>query len=77
MKLDGLIAVGIMKVVTISLGSSVKMTSDFRNMKKSATAYVASKGYKHWPGVIEIIESVDNKACLGIIMLIKIIIEMQ
>ena len=47
-----------MKGVTISSGSSVRMTPDFRIHKKSATEYVAAKNYKHWPGVIEILEPI-------------------
>ena len=60
-KFDGLIAECVMKGVTISPGSNATMTSDFRNMKKSAAVYAASKGYEHWPGVIEIMKPVDNK----------------
>ena len=52
-KFDGLITNGIMKGVTISPGSSARITSDFRNYKKAAAAYAAAKGYKHWPSVIE------------------------
>ena len=58
---DRLITECIIKGVTISPGSSVTMKSDFRNIKKSAAAYVASKGYKHWPGVIEVMEPVTDK----------------
>ena len=36
------------------------MTFDFWRMKKSATVYTASKGYEHWPGVIDIMEPVDD-----------------
>ena len=50
-----------MKEVTISPGLSAKMTSDFRIFKKSAAAYAAAKGYKHWPGVIEILKPVPDK----------------
>ena len=60
MKFDGLIAKGIMKGVTISPGSSATMILDFKNMEMLAVAYAAPKGYKHWPGVIEIMEPVDN-----------------
>ena len=59
-KFDGLSTEGIMKDVTISPGSSASMTSDFRNFKKSAAMYAASNGYKHWPGVIEIMEPVAD-----------------
>ena len=37
------------------------MKSDFRNFEKSAAAYASSKGYRHLPGVIEIMEPVANK----------------
>ena len=47
-KFDGSITKGIMKGVTISLGSSAKMTSDFSIFKKSAAAYAVAKGYKYW-----------------------------
>ena len=51
-----------MKEVTISPGLSAKMTSDFRIFEKSAAAYATAKDYKHWPGVIEILEPVpDNE----------------
>ena len=60
-RFDGLITEGIMKGVTVSPGSSASMTTDFRNFKKSAAAYVAAKGYEHWPGVIETMEPVDEK----------------
>ena len=60
-KFDGSITDSIMKGVTISPGSSATMISDFRNIKKSAAAYAASKGYKHWPVVIKIMEPVVDK----------------
>ena len=50
-----------MQGVTISLGSSVIMTSDFMNYKKLGAAYVAAKGYKHWPGVIENLKPIPAK----------------
>ena len=36
------------------------MTSDFGNLKKSAAAYVAAKGYEHRSGVIKIMEPVAD-----------------
>ena len=36
------------------------MTTDFRNFRKSAAAYAAAKGYKHWPGIIENLEAIDD-----------------
>ena len=51
----------IIKGVTISPGSSGHMTSDFRILKKSGAAYVVAKGYKHWPGVIKILEPMEEK----------------
>ena len=59
-KIDESINEGIMKGITISPGSSATMTSDYMNFKKSAAAYAAAKGYKHWPNVIEIMETVTN-----------------
>ena len=50
-----------MKEVTISSGSSVKMTSVFRIIKKSMAVHVAAEDYKHWPGVIEILEPVPER----------------
>ena len=47
-----------MKGVTISLGSSARMTSDFRNYKKSGAAYALAKDYKHRPGVIKTLEQI-------------------
>ena len=52
---------GIMKEVTISPGSSAKMTLNFRIFKKSAVAYAVAKGYKHWPGVIESLEPMPDQ----------------
>ena len=50
-----------MKEMSISLGSSAKMTSDFMIFKKSAAEYATEKGQKDWPGVIEILEPVPDK----------------
>ena len=44
---NGLVLEGIMKDVTISPGSSARMTSDFRLFKKLGAAYAAAKGYEH------------------------------
>ena len=44
-KFNGIITEGIVKELTISPGSSAKMTSDFRVFVKSGTAYAAAKGY--------------------------------
>ena len=59
-KFDGLRTEDIMKNVTISPGSSASMTSDFRNFKSPVATYAASKGYKHWPGVITIMKQVAD-----------------
>ena len=37
------------------------MTTDFRNFKKSATAYAVTKGYKQLSGVIENLEPITEK----------------
>ena len=47
--------------MNISPSSSAKITSDFRIFKKSAAAYAAAKGYKYWPGVIELLEPMSDK----------------
>ena len=49
-----------MKDVAISPGSSARITSDFRILKKSAAAYATAKSYGHWLGVIEIMEPVAD-----------------
>ena len=50
-----------MKGTTTSLGLSGQISSDFRNFKKSVAAYVMAKSYKHWPGVIELLEATKEK----------------
>ena len=55
-KYTGLIQGGILKGVTIFLGTTAQMTTDFRYFMKSAVAYAASKGSKHWASIIENIE---------------------
>ena len=60
-KFDGLILEGVMKGVIISTGTSTTMTtSDFQRMKKAAAVYAASKGYEHWPGVINNMKPIAN-----------------
>ena len=49
-----------MKGVTISSGSSARMTSDFRNYKKSAATYAAEKGYEYCSGVIKNMEPIPE-----------------
>ena len=51
----------IMKGVTISPGLSATMTTYFKNFTKSAAAYTAAKDYKHWLGVIKILEPIPEK----------------
>ena len=58
---DGLVTDGIMKGMTISPGSSARITSDFRLYKKLGAAYAAAKGYKHWLSFIEILKSMPEK----------------
>ena len=60
MKFDGLITDGIMKGMTISPGSSARMTSDFRSYKKSSAEHAAVKGYKHWVGGIKTLEPIPE-----------------
>ena len=49
-----------MKDVTILPRLSARMTSDFKNFKKLTVTYIAAKGYKHWLGVIEILEPIPD-----------------
>ena len=63
-KHPGLIMDGILKCVTIPPGTSAQMTKDFRLFSKSLVAYLASKGYEHWPGIIENLK--NSKTMCGI-----------
>ena len=56
----GLIQKGILKSVTISLGTLIQMTTDYRHSIWPIVAYAASKGYKYWSGVIKNLEALNN-----------------
>ena len=50
-----------MKGITISVGTSAQMTTDYRIFNKSLIAYAASKGFERWPGVIENMMPIEEK----------------
>ena len=58
---SGLMKDGIMKGITISVGTSAQMTTDYRLFNKSLIAYSAAKGYERWPGVIENMMPIEEK----------------
>ena len=58
---SGLMKDGIMKGITISVGTSAQMTTDFRLFNKSLIAYSAAKGYERWPGAIENMMPIEDK----------------
>ena len=57
----GLMKDGIMKGITISVGTSAHMTTDYRLFNKSIIAYAQSKGFERWPGVIENMIAIEEK----------------
>ena len=58
---QGFITDSIMEGVTISLGLTRQMTSDFRNFRKSGAAHTVAKDYEHWPGIINLLEPIKEK----------------
>ena len=58
---SGLMKDSIMKGITISVGTSAQMTTDYRIFNKSLIAYAASKGFERWPGVIENMMPIEEK----------------
>ena len=51
----------IIKGITISLVLARLITTDFRKLKKLAAAYSTTKGCKYWPGVINVLEPIEDK----------------
>ena len=58
---SGLMKDGIMKGITISVGTSAQMSTDYRLFLISLIVYAASMVFERWPGVIENMIAIKDK----------------